>query len=262
MASNPDQSDPARRRSGSGATPLPSGGPPGPRSTGPGFPPVEHQFKPKTSGNPHGRPKKREMKMDTPSLVTGAQRTILDFASTVISDFDGKSTTNLQAVLRTLKAHLLHKPELVLPFVKVMMEASAQEEACNSFVVADAIRHKEEWGPKFRKARRLGLPTPDVYPDPDHIVIAGGTVHFLGPVTREDAIRLNAFLEHREGFITLAREVMERAGRDIPVEKAREIWFGLRGRYYKLNKITEKRYIKRFPSFRIPDDDDVGDESN
>ena len=225
-------------------------------------PPSEHQWPRGWSGNPAGRPRRKVVEMKMPPGLTPIQRKVLNHANTVAGEVSGKPVTNFDQVLLTMKAHAPSRPEFAKMLFQMYEEASEADHEFRMTVLAEALHHKEVWGPKFELARKLGKRPPNVYPRPDDIVIlADGTVKIFGPINADEARRLNQVLKLRDNAFEIAREVIAEAGKRFSIEQAKEMWLAIRAQYYTYSQLIPRRNRPTFPAFK-PSFPGQADEDN
>lgn len=183
------------------------------------------------------------------------QRRMLEEANKVVAEVDGKPFTGLDKLMLQLKAS--DRPEdrkLLLTHFQNTLQA---DHAWREKAVVELIAYKEHWGPIFTNHRLLGRKCPEVYPDPDDIVILSSTeFRFLGPVTANEAARWEFFKRGRNAFFLVAEEIIESAGQYRPLEVDRQHYLRVRRQFYRVNrhlpKEFKKKYPARFPAFKPP----------
>jgi len=216
---------------------------------GPGNPPEEYRWKPGQCPNPNGRGgKKKEEPMNVPTGASPAQQALLEFASTRMGSIDGKEVTTHEGILRTMRVKMSEKPEFAKLLLQAINEASQAEEQWRMWLLQDVLAYKDQWGPKFALARKTGRPEPEVYPHPDDLIVkSDGTVVFDGPVTKDDARRLDELLEARDLLFEVIAQIMEEGyGTE---ETLYEAWRKARRQYYRVSPGIPKRLKKPFPKF-------------
>jgi hypothetical protein len=158
-------------------------------------PPVEHQFKNGTSGNPKGRPKKKAMQPGFGALGTADRLAAmaLDEAGRPVTVREGDKVAEIpamQALLRTMfRAAAQGDTKAGRQLLEVIARAESARTEKAVGVLQFSHQHKEQYGPIFEKHEREGLAPPDVYPHPDDVIIdeATGEVTIDGPITKEQA---------------------------------------------------------------------------
>jgi hypothetical protein len=212
-------------------------------------PPYEYRWPKGYCPNPKGRPRKKK-NMKNPGPPNEFHRRILEEANRVILDFDGKPYTFLDKLLLHLKTS--KRPEdrkLMLAFIQEALQA---DHAWREEAVRNIIAFKEQWGPIFRQRRALGWKLPDVYPDPDDILVLSPTeFRFTGPVNAEQAADWAAFQRFRDMCAMFANEIIEGAGFFRPLEKDRQNYLKIRRAYYRVNRHFPIEFKKKHP-FRFP----------
>lgn len=217
-------------------------------------PPYEYRWPKGYCPNPSGRPRKKKS-MKTNASLSEFQRRILEEANREVAQVDGKPFTNLDRLLLQLRTS--DRPEDRKLLLSLIQDAQQSEHAWLEEAVQNLIAYKEHWGPIFRQRRALGQKVPEVYPDPDDILILSPTdFRFMGPVNAEEAANWARFERFRDMCAMFANEIIEAAGLFRPLEKDRQSYLKLRRAYYRVNRHFpikfKRKHPFRFPPFKPP----------
>jgi hypothetical protein len=158
-------------------------------------PPVEHQFKKGTSGNPKGRPPKKKAVPGFGALGTADRLAAmaLDEAGRPVTVREGGQVAEIpamQALLRTMyRAAAQGDTKAGRQLLELIARAESARTEKALGILQSAAQHIEKYGPIFDKHDREGLAPPDIYPHPDDFIIneATGEVTIDGPTTKEEA---------------------------------------------------------------------------
>jgi len=171
-----------------------------------GKPPEATQFRKGKSGNPRGRPK--GSKNTLPALNEERMKAIiLEEAYRSITVRDGARNISVpiaRAVLRSLAVNAVkgqHRSQRL--FAELLSAVETSNKLLNDEWLDAALTYKIEWDRELDRRRVLGIThLPDPLPHPDHVRIdfRRGTARVVGPSTKEEKAKWDAWIAQKADF--------------------------------------------------------------
>ncbi len=176
-------------------------------------PPSKTRFKPGQSGNPTGRPRgsKNKRRGLAEERLKGI---ILDEAYRGITVRDGHRNVTLpiaQAIMRSIAVNAArgqHRAQRL--FAELLASVENANRALHDRLLDGAINYKVQWEQELERRMKFGITDlPDPLPHPDHVKVdfRTGSVHFAGPMTKEEKVEYDNLIRTkqvlRDGIIEL-----------------------------------------------------------
>jgi uncharacterized protein DUF5681 len=161
-------------------------------------PPVEYQFKKGESGNPNGRPKKKNSGAAGLHALPGGigdrlSAMALDEATRPVTVREGDKVSQipaLQALFRTMfRAAADGDTKAGRQLLEVIARAESGRVGSAFEILEYAFQYKQLYLPIFERHEREGREPPDIYPHPDDVIVDenSGAVTIDGPMSKEQA---------------------------------------------------------------------------
>jgi hypothetical protein len=182
-------------------------------------PPVEHQFKKGTSGNPNGRPKKNRAG-SIGGINDRLHAMALEEATRPVTVREGDKIAEIPAMQAVFRMMFRAAAQGDTRAGRQILDVIARAESGRAAFASDILRHtagyKERYLPIFEKHEREGLAPPEIYPHPDDLIIdeETGDVTIDGPMSKEQAGARKAIREQALGSLLRCFEVKDALSKD------------------------------------------------
>lgn len=170
-----------------------------------GKPPVATRFRKGQSGNPNGRRKGAKAKSPIPALNDERLKTIVleeAYRSITINDPSGTIDIPMaQAVVRSLAVNAAKGNQRAQRvFTQLLTTVERDNKRLHDEWLQTAINYKVEWDRELDRRKTLGINGPAPLPHPDDIIIDmnTGSVRIKGPMTKEDKVKWDKILFHKQ----------------------------------------------------------------
>ena len=192
-----------------------------------GKPPTASRFKKGQSGNPRGRPTGATAR--TPARPTERLKDILlEEAYRPITVHAGNRTLTLpmaQAVIHTLAVEAAKgTPRDRRLFIEIVTMIERERTARYDAFVKTAMDYKIAWEYELKRREQLGItdaPPPLPHPDQIQINFQANTAEIVGPVTKEEKVTSDRWVEQQAVQAILETLQADWAAADTPAAKRR-----------------------------------------
>jgi hypothetical protein len=175
-----------------------------PYLVGYGKPPAQHRFVKGRSGNPKGRPRRRQPAAEQERGVSHADRLILLEAYRPVTIREGDTVIEMpamQAAIRALGISAMKGSRLAQrALAELVRDAEAKHRSETEATMEAMIDYKRNWSAELERCRRLGIPEPKLVPHPDDIMLdfRNGGVKIHGPLNEDEKPEWDKWIERRD----------------------------------------------------------------
>jgi hypothetical protein len=229
-----------------------------PHRSGVGYrqPPVEHRFKKGVSGNPQGRPKRKQAAKSTDPLKISRQpanQLLMDEAYRTVTLREGDQIIKLPAIQAVFRAMGVSAMKGNRYAQRTLAELVQQVENADREAKAEYLNtmmgYKCDGERAIEDAKARGITLPEPVPHPDDIIIdfASSSATVNGPMTKEDKADWDRMLVHRDELqlsISETASAYARARNPKRKEEWLDQWKREQRFYDRLNDNLPKRYRK------------------
>ncbi len=189
-------------------------------------PPVASRFKPGQSGNPNGRPKKKQAPSGVPHMSEERMKDIVqEEAYRTISVREGDKLVEIPVVQAILRGVALSAAKgdarAQRAFTELLKSVEADKKALHDEYLKTAIEYKFDWTKVLKHCEEKGIEPPELTPHPDdiHINLNTGRVEIKGPMTPEDKKIWDEIKKRKESVKESIAELKDLLAKD-PENKA------------------------------------------